>query len=549
MSAVDVEVQQEQKSFSDPKSKPPTLLVSLVVTILLLPVLAFIICISIPINIILWLLAAASSPFISLRLKSLEKNNWIQNTGKLYQSLTQKNSEGILIVGGGIGGLTLAHFLLKCGFQNVKVFEKHTDCGLDRGGGHGIISGRWCYDKMDMQEAFHTTCTRAHTWNFDSGRWWLKAKVWLQPLMHSNCFLPSLKYEPGSFVRSDMLAYLSKSLPPNVLHVNHELAEIQENSADDGFTDDDGGVGVKVTFTNGKTYRGSLLVGCDGSNSNVRKYICNRLDYKKDSSNSNDSSSTNDVSNTSDQNTLNTKNGGKEGEDASSSPFYVDINVWWCITPISKIPMVDLQKMTTNKFIWEPGPNRAYFESGAIMHLIAKDQLILVVDYRATSLKKHHKNWAGNATSEELVDFMKTWNIPNKFWPVAEHASRVSHFAIPKGINQDASSVWSMGRVAMLGDAVHPTPHFFGQGANAAIQDAYCLTRFICTADDLETAFKSYTAIRKPPARDIVSKSYILGLTETAGGIMRVIRDLIFFTVIKTGLFTWPVVDIMSVRV
>ena len=101
----------------------------------------------------------------------------------------------------------------------------------------------------------------------------------------------------------------------------------------------------------------------------------------------------------------------------------------------------------------------------------------------------------------------------------------------------------------LLGDAVHPTPHFFGQGANAAIQDAYCLTRFLCTANDLETAFKSYVAIRRPPANDIVSKSYLLGMTETAGGIARVVRDLIFFTVLKTGLFTWPSVDIMSIRV
>lgn len=314
-------------------------------------------------------------------------------------------------------------------------------------------------------------------------------------------------------MRSDFLQYLVKSLPPGVLHLDHDVSQIVAlplPEQDMGHSNH--GSRAEVTFVNGKTYTGSLVVGCDGSKSKVRSLLFG------------------------------------EDEHADLDPFYVDMNVWWCITPIAAISEEDRVSMNAHKFNWASGPHRLYFEGGAIMHLIAKDQVILVVDYRAPSLLQDHKNWAGNASSADLMKFMETWRIPEKYWPVAKHALRVSHFGIPKGLSEQLG-VWSKDRTVLLGDAVHPTPHFFGQGANAAIQDAYCLTRCLCIGEELEEAFRSYVAVRKRPADDIIAKSYLLGMTETAGGISRVVRDLVFFTVLKTGLFTWPSVDIMTVRV
>jgi hypothetical protein len=80
-----------------------------------------------------------------------------------------------------------------------------------------------------------------------------------------------------------------------------------------------------------------------------------------------------------------------------------------------------------------------------------------------------------------------------------------------------------------------------------------CLRTTVHTSDDddgdISNAFSEYVKVRKPPADDIISKSYLLGLNETAGGIARLARDLIFFTVLKTGLFVWSAVDINTVRV
>jgi salicylate hydroxylase len=58
---------------------------------------------------------------------------------------------------------------------------------------------------------------------------------------------------------------------------------------------------------------------------------------------------------------------------------------------------------------------------------------------------------------------------------------------------------WTLGRVALLGDACHPMLPFMAQGAAQAIEDgatlAACLRN---TAVDVPTALKAYFALRKP---------------------------------------------------
>ena len=59
---------------------------------------------------------------------------------------------------------------------------------------------------------------------------------------------------------------------------------------------------------------------------------------------------------------------------------------------------------------------------------------------------------------------------------------------------------WSDGPVVLLGDACHPMTPYMAQGAATAIEDAAVLARCIeaFEGDDLERAFRSYEATRKP---------------------------------------------------
>jgi 2-polyprenyl-6-methoxyphenol hydroxylase-like FAD-dependent oxidoreductase len=72
-----------------------------------------------------------------------------------------------------------------------------------------------------------------------------------------------------------------------------------------------------------------------------------------------------------------------------------------------------------------------------------------------------------------------------------------------------AMARWSRGRIALLGDACHPTLPFLGQGAVMAIEDGWvlaaCLARY---GDDPAAAFARYEAIRCERTATVVRKSH-----------------------------------------
>lgn len=61
------------------------------------------------------------------------------------------------------------------------------------------------------------------------------------------------------------------------------------------------------------------------------------------------------------------------------------------------------------------------------------------------------------------------------------------------------------GGVVILGDAAHPTLPFLAQGANMALEDAWCLAQSIADQSTLAAAFAAYQAARKPRTAAIVA--------------------------------------------
>ncbi|WP_281968176.1 FAD-dependent monooxygenase [Roseovarius nanhaiticus] len=64
--------------------------------------------------------------------------------------------------------------------------------------------------------------------------------------------------------------------------------------------------------------------------------------------------------------------------------------------------------------------------------------------------------------------------------------------------------VWGKGRLAVLGDAAHPTLPFMAQGASLAIEDAWVLADALATAPDLSAALNTYQERRAERARKVV---------------------------------------------
>lgn len=66
---------------------------------------------------------------------------------------------------------------------------------------------------------------------------------------------------------------------------------------------------------------------------------------------------------------------------------------------------------------------------------------------------------------------------------------------------------WHVGRVVLLGDAVHATTPHLGQGAGLAIEDSIVLAEEISRHDDPETAFRAFRDRRFERCRYIVESS------------------------------------------
>lgn len=66
------------------------------------------------------------------------------------------------------------------------------------------------------------------------------------------------------------------------------------------------------------------------------------------------------------------------------------------------------------------------------------------------------------------------------------------------------AKVWQDGRLALLGDAAHPTLPFLAQGANMALEDAFVLARCLTETNDQAAALARYEALRRPRTARIV---------------------------------------------
>lgn len=69
---------------------------------------------------------------------------------------------------------------------------------------------------------------------------------------------------------------------------------------------------------------------------------------------------------------------------------------------------------------------------------------------------------------------------------------------------------WHVGRVVLLGDAVHATTPHLGQGAGMAIEDAIVLAEELAAADSAETAFQRYRDRRFARCEYVVRSSRAL---------------------------------------
>ena len=77
---------------------------------------------------------------------------------------------------------------------------------------------------------------------------------------------------------------------------------------------------------------------------------------------------------------------------------------------------------------------------------------------------------------------------------------------------------WHIGRVALMGDAVHATTPHLASGAGISVEDGLVLAEELAAATDVEAALTRFVGRRYERCRLVVENSVRLGEIETGGG-------------------------------
>jgi 2-polyprenyl-6-methoxyphenol hydroxylase-like FAD-dependent oxidoreductase len=113
-----------------------------------------------------------------------------------------------------------------------------------------------------------------------------------------------------------------------------------------------------------------------------------------------------------------------------------------------------------------------------------------------------------NQAKQQLLDVFGHWHAPIPELIAGTRADdilRSDIFDRPNGIR------WTDQRVTLLGDAAHPMTPNLGQGACAALEDAWVLAKEVAGAESWTEGLRRYEAARRPRADLINSASHLLG--------------------------------------
>ncbi|MDA7965025.1 FAD-dependent monooxygenase [Ruegeria sp.] len=89
--------------------------------------------------------------------------------------------------------------------------------------------------------------------------------------------------------------------------------------------------------------------------------------------------------------------------------------------------------------------------------------------------------------------------------PVRDYLAKVDQAHLWALFLRPVAQNWQNGRLALLGDAAHPTLPFMAQGACLALEDAWVLRRAFFEQPGIASALAAYEAARRPRASRVVA--------------------------------------------
>ncbi len=215
--------------------------------------------------------------------------------------------------------------------------------------------------------------------------------------------------------------------------------------------------GVTVRFEEGRTAQAEMLVGSDGIKSVVRRHVVD-----------------------------------------TEPPVFTGQVAWRLAIPIERIAPALRPDLVSS--IW-CGP-----QNHAVMYYMRAGQVLNFVG--CVERPWEEESWTSRKPWEELDQDYAGWHPVVR--AAIENVDRDQCFRWALN-NRQPVMTWCTDRVALLGDAVHPTLPYMAQGAAMAIEDAAVLARAVALPMPLAQALKVYQEHRAPRAARVVRESTEMG--------------------------------------
>jgi 2-polyprenyl-6-methoxyphenol hydroxylase-like FAD-dependent oxidoreductase len=360
----------------------------------------------------------------------------------------RSGQDDIVIVGGGIGGLTLALSLHAVGLgKHVRAFDTVPEFKTIGGGINlgphaikvlsdlGLESALVAVSKQPLDYAFftkHGQLVYREPWGKAAGHKWPHISIHRAEL-------------------HDVLANaVIERMGPESLQLGRRCVDVvQENNS------------VSATFMSAgndtpETRTGSILVGCDGVHSVVRKKLF-----------------------------------PDEGP-----PRFHGINLWRGLArhrPILTGSSIIRIGATHTTIIIYPVRDDVDEEGNQLVNWVAE----------ADSNSAVKADWTGKAQLEDFYPLYENWVFD---WiDVAALIRGTDPILAYPMVDRDPLERWTFGRITLLGDAAHPMFPRGGNGGAQAILDAKSLAHHLAQSpDDFASALPKYEAERRPATTQVV---------------------------------------------
>jgi salicylate hydroxylase len=340
----------------------------------------------------------------------------------------------VIIVGAGLGGLTLALYLARAGFK-VCVLEQAKALGEVGAGVQISANGARVLHQLGLAAPLKKV---AFTPERGEIRHWQTGETLItRPL--GNTSIEKFGFPYYHLHRADLHDTLATALKNTAatsgnaitIRLGQKVIDLQETAT-----------GVTVQTSTGDEFNGDVLVGCDGIHSAVRTKLF--------------------------------------GPDA---PRFTGCVAWRATIPTSALPANHVRPVASN-WIGRGGHFVHYY--------LRRGELVNCVGVMERN-EWADESWSSEGSRQAFQDDFQDWH--EDLQVLIRNAQACFRWGL---FDRDPLPGWSTDRVTLLGDACHAMLPFMAQGAVMAIEDAYTLSQCIAAnQDSIRAALQRYETLRR----------------------------------------------------